>query len=102
MFGLASSVQADIFEAQLLLRISRRICHDVGDVFGLSTLGGWVFGTAKLAADQKISLAKVVFVRCQHETAGCRSFGFVLHPSMRRFYVQLSVTYFWCLGDQLQ
>jgi hypothetical protein len=44
MFGLASSVQADIFEPQLLLRVSRRICHDVGDLVGLSTLGCRVFG----------------------------------------------------------
>jgi len=49
VFGLASSVQADVFEPQLLLWISCRICHDVGNVLRLSTLGCWVLRMADVA-----------------------------------------------------
>jgi len=41
VFGLAPSVQADIFESQFLLRVSRRICHNVGE-FIRSSAECWV------------------------------------------------------------
>lgn len=90
MLGLASSVQADIFEPQLLLRVCCRICHGVGERpcqnCRRSGLGLWKGERRCARADQKMSLAKMMSVRCQYGPAGCCSFGYILHPSMRRIY----------------
>jgi hypothetical protein len=49
MLGLASSVQADIFEPQLLLRVCCRICHGVGDLVRIVDARGLGLGKANVA-----------------------------------------------------